>query len=180
MVVSCGGRLLMAHIKVTKWIVFTISITISVVLFGGYINARNSAVSAENQILPVTSASDNPYNPAQYGVPDTLGGYKVLAITTLRDVPCMSPRQKNILLQATENTAQEYLKDPRPLPDIPKYLNSLPGEANTMWHMAIVGPGVTIEKMKVNIEAMKASMLGKPCPPPTGGPIKIATPNPSS
>ena len=154
-----------------------ISIAISIALLGGYISARNGTTPSEIQTLSVASLSDNPYDPAQYGVPDSLGGYKVLAIMTLRDIPCISPRQKNILLQATENTAQEYLKDPRPLPDIPKYLNTLPGEANTTWQMAIVGPGVSIEKLKVNIEALKASMLGKPCPPPTGGPIKVATPN---
>jgi hypothetical protein len=167
----------MFRFNTTKRILLGISITISVALFGGYLYARNSGVPTENQSLTVTSTSDNPYDPAQYGVPNTLGGYKVLAIMTVRDVPCISPLQKNILLQATENTVQDYLKDPRPLPDLPKYLNSLPGEANTIWQMGIVGPGLTLEKLKINMAKMQASMAGKPCPPPTGGPIKIATPS---
>ena len=166
----------MFRFNTSKRILLGISITISIALFGGYLYARNSAPPPEIQVPTVRPTSDNPYDPAQYGVPDTLGGYKVLAIMTVRDVPCISSLQKNILLQATENTAQDYLKDPRPLPDIPRYLNSLPGEANTIWQMGIVGPGLTLEKLKTNTAKMQASMAGKPCPPPTGGPIKIATP----
>ena len=140
----------MFHLKATKWILLGISVTISVALFGGYINARNIPAPLESQILAVTPTLDNPYNPAQYGVPDTLGGYKVVAVVTLRDLACMPLQTKRVLLQVQQKTAKEYLQQAKPLTEILIYLRQLPGESDTDWQLAIGGTNVSIEAMKAD------------------------------
>jgi hypothetical protein len=153
----------MFNFHTTRFVFFGIIVTSSIVLLSVYARNTSMATPIESQAPAVTPAPENPYNPAQYGVPDILGGYKVLAILTLRDVACMPPQVKRVLLQAHQRTVHEYLQQPQPLAEVLTYLHQLPGEANTKWQLSMVGPGVTIEKVEANNKSWNAEFVNRPC-----------------
>jgi len=116
------------------------------------------------------------YDPAQYGIPDTLGGYKVLAILTPQDVACMGSRSKRIVLQTTEPNVHEYLESPKSIREILEYLRQIPGEEETNWQIAVVGPGATLESISSNIISWNDTFTDKPCRR-LGGPQITLTPS---
>lgn len=49
-----------------------------------------------------------PYDPATFGIPDIVAGYRILAITTPDNTACMMPNEMRVLIQAVD-----------PMPDNP-------------------------------------------------------------
>lgn len=92
------------------------------------------------QALPIFTP--NPYNPTHLGVPDYIGGYKVLAVFTPDNLACMNPGEIRLVLQAPESNMEKYLANSNPK-DIQKDLEQHGLDAT----IEIVGPGVTIDQI---------------------------------
>jgi len=54
------------------------------------------------------------YSPPDYGLPNTLAGYKVMAVKTSENTACMSTGTKRIILQASDPDVETFLKNSRP------------------------------------------------------------------
>jgi len=63
----------------------------------------------------------NPYDPARFGIPATIGGYKVLAVFTSDNLDCMGPGEIRLALQAAAPNVDAYLANNN-LPAIQKEL----------------------------------------------------------
>jgi hypothetical protein len=121
-----------------------------------------------------TSVLTNPYNPAQYGIPETLGGYKVIAVFTPQDVACMLEGQKQIILQAQEAAVHEFLEQPHSPREILETLQEIPGEEQTHWQIQFVGPGGTLEGAIETLRSWNAIFADRPCFT-LGGPLPTLT-----
>lgn len=88
----------------------------------------------------------NPYDPARFGMPRYVAGYKVLAVFTPDKLACMNPGEIRFVLQATEPNMEEYLANSNPKA-IPKDLEQQGLNPTSEWTYEIVGPGVTIEQI---------------------------------
>jgi hypothetical protein len=86
------------------------------------------------------------FDPAQYGLPDTIGGYKVLAVLTSDNTACMMPGERRLILQATQPTVQDYLKDTH-YDAIKKDLQERGLAEMAKWGEEIVGPGVNLKQV---------------------------------
>lgn len=153
--------------------------TIILVAFSTYfismVNA--SPITNNTPTTTVTPKATPLYDPAQYGVPDTLGGYKVLAVLNPDDVACIGSRSKRIVLQTTEPNVHEYLDSPKPIREIIDYLRQIPGEEVTNWQVEVVGPRTTTERIAANLVDWNSAFSDRPCFN-TGGPVHIATATP--
>jgi len=120
-------------------------------------------------------ASDTPtpdayssYAPVAYGLPDTIGGYKILAVRTLDNTACMLAGSYRLVLQAAEPTVEDFLGS----------TIGVDGIQQTRWELSFVGPGVTIELILSESEKWNAQFGDGNCVR-LGGPAIIAgTPTP--
>ena len=88
----------------------------------------------------------NPYDPARFGMPSYIAGYKVLAIFTPDNLACMNPGEIRLVLQTTEPNVGEYLANSNPKA-IQKDLEHHGLDATKEWTYEIIGPDVTIEQI---------------------------------
>ncbi len=49
------------------------------------------------------------FDPASHGVPDTIAGYKVLAVITPENTACVGPNETRLVLQTNEPTEMDFL-----------------------------------------------------------------------
>jgi hypothetical protein len=109
------------------------------------------------------------YAPSRFGIPDTIGGYTVLAVLTEDNFVCMSNAEKRLILQSPE-------------PNINDALRSFPKEHSELshWQRSIVGPGQTREQLVHQLQRTSdifasrgcsslAIPLGFKCPPSGSG-----------
>ncbi len=68
-----------------------------------------TAIGFSNSLVSEAATPPDPYDPEQYGVPETLGGYKVLAVLTDANYGCMGTGRR-LVLQGSESTPQEALR----------------------------------------------------------------------
>ena len=54
-----------------------------------------------------TPSLSESYNPAYFGLPQTVAGYKVLAVLTSDNTACMSPGSRKLVLQAAHSLAAQ-------------------------------------------------------------------------
>lgn len=141
----------------TRLLIFGSITTIIIVALSTY------STSKDTTSLITTPEATRLYDPAQYGVPDTLGGYKVLAVLTSQDVACMPSGRKSIVLQASEPNVHEYLESPKPTTEIRAFLRQVPGEEETNWQVGVVGPSATLETILSTIESWNSVNSGRPC-----------------
>jgi len=92
------------------------------------------------QASPISTR--NPYDPARFGMPGYVGGYKVLAVFTPDNLACMNTGEIRLALQATEPNVEEYLANNN-LKAIQKDLEQHGLDVT----IEIVGPGVTIDQI---------------------------------
>lgn len=90
------------------------------------------------------SQASSPYDPAQYGLPESLGGYKVLAVLTPDNTACMPAESKRAILQATQGSISDYLKE-SDAGEIQNELKKLKANDPTMWEVMIVGPNTNLD-----------------------------------
>jgi hypothetical protein len=87
----------------------------------------------------------NLYDPAYYGLPPTLAGYKVFAVLTPDNTACMLPGEKRLVLQATQPNVEEFLRTNNNAM-ITKELEEKGLSEYDKWGIQIVGPGVVLEE----------------------------------
>ena len=130
-------------------------------------------------------ASDTPtpdayssYAPVAYGLPDTIGGYKILAVRTLDNTACMLAGSYRLVLQAAEPTVEDFLGSTIGVDGIQQTLAQMDVPQPTRWELSFVGPGVTIELILSESEKWNAQFGDGNCVR-LGGPAIIAgTPTP--
>lgn len=96
--------------------------------------------------------SVNSYDPIRFGVPKTIGGYRVLAVLTEENFVCMRPGEKRLILQSLQPTIDGALRD------FPKERSEL-----AQWESSIVGPGLTREKLINQFEQFYRSFKEHGC-----------------
>ena len=153
--------------------IITIAITALWVVYANGIDVTLPSATSTS----LTPEPTRLYDPAQYGVPNVLGGYKVLAVLNPDDVACMGSRSKRIVLQTTEPNVHEYLESPKPIREIVEYLKQIPGEEETNWQVEVVGPRTTTERIAANLVDWNSAFSERPCFN-TGGPVHIPTATP--
>ena len=122
------------------------------------------------QASPISTR--NPYDPARFGLPAYVGGYKVLAVFTPDNLACMSTGEIRLALQATEPNVEAFLATSNPtssnLAAIQKELEQH-GKNVTI---EIVGPGVTIDQIISESAKWNEGMKKNGCMQ-TGGPAPL-------
>jgi hypothetical protein len=109
------------------------------ILFG------RATLSSDTQALTQTMLPTiSPYDPAQYGIPITIAGYKVLAVLTPGNTACMLPGHKRLILQAGEQDVENFLKNSHPN-DINTALVQYGLTDTASWEVQVVGPGTTLD-----------------------------------
>jgi hypothetical protein len=108
-----------------------------------FVSVLTTVSNVEASYAIPTSLS--PYDPAQDGLPATIAGYKVLAVSTPSNTACMLPGAKRVILQAPQQSVEGYLKDSRP-DAITKDIEQYEIDRTTKWEVMIVGPGTTLEE----------------------------------
>jgi len=95
------------------------------------------------------------YAPLSYGIPNTIAGYKTLAVFSSDDTMCMKAGNNRLILQTTEQSVDTYLLNSSS-EEIKNALELQLSTATSLsqakkdianWHVEIVGPGVTLERV---------------------------------
>jgi hypothetical protein len=128
-------------------------------MVAGYILTRQAA----------PASTLNPYDPARFGLPGYIGGYKLLAVFTSDNLACMSKGEIRLALQATAPDVEAFLATSNPrssnLAAIQKDLE----QHSKNVEIEIVGPGVTIETIISENAKWNEDMKKNGCEQ-TGGP----------
>ena len=123
-----------------------------VVLIGLFSSAKGPQAASSTIDPHVTSTPTpvNPYAPSIYGIPDTLAGYKVLAVLTADTEACMQPGKKHLILQTSQTNVEDFLKavDSKAIDTALRQAGLTPDEVEIM----IAGPGATLDVMFLEIQ----------------------------
>jgi hypothetical protein len=123
--------------------------------------------------LPPLNDSPDQFDPKTYGLPDTIAGYTVLGVITPQNQACIMDGRNTVVLQTTDPTVQDYLKNSQPA-DVMKALAGL-GLSTTQWGYSIAGPGSTREQLIAGAQAWNKESEKYGCV--TNGPaVPVATP----
>lgn len=137
-----------------------------------YPTPSNVPTVAPTPALPPLADSPDQFDPKTYGLPDTIAGYKVLGVMTSENEACVPPGRKILVLQSTEPTVQDYLKNFRQA-DVMKAMSEM-GLNTTEWNISVSGPGSTREQMIAGVQAWNKDREKYGCvqsvPPPTISP----------
>jgi hypothetical protein len=136
----------------------------------------NAPTAAPTSAVPLPADSPDQFDPKTYGLPDTIAGYKVLGVVTSENTACRPPGRNTVVLQTTDPTVQDYLKNSRAA-DVMKALAGL-GLNTTKWDFSIVGLYYTREQLVASAQANNHEMEKYGCAY-SGGPI-ILVPTPTS
>ncbi len=88
------------------------------------------------------AAPPSPFDPANYGLPTTIGRYEVLAVVNEKNSTCLRPSQKQLVVRAPDQSMDDFLKA-----DLLGLTNKVLSESNfhdyakSGW--TVVGPRVT-------------------------------------
>ena len=59
----------------------------------------------------ISNRNNITYDPAHYSLPSSIGGYKTFAVLTSDNTACMSPGEKRLVLQASQENIQSLLSE---------------------------------------------------------------------
>ena len=79
-----------------------VALAIAIVIVG-----FGSIAMSEEAVLP----REDRYAPKQWGLPDMIGGYPVLAVVTEDDTGCLMSGERRLILQAPQPTIDEALRN---------------------------------------------------------------------
>ena len=125
-----------------KWLLF-FGILIIIIAF-----AISSTIRANSLILltPVpTPDPAAPYDPALYGIPDTIAGYEVLAVMTSDNTTCMRSGIKQLILRAVARDFETFQNNIN-ADAVIRELEML-GKAQEYGGISYVGPGTSKEQI---------------------------------
>jgi hypothetical protein len=125
----------------------------------------------------VDSISEQPSTsllPADHGLPDTIAGYRILAVKTSETTLCIPPGVTDLILQVDVSTVEEAM-----LTDIHavyRELERLDPDSGVRWRPTIVGPRVTFEGIVAGNARLNAFFAAHGCIEGLGGPIPSPLP----
>jgi hypothetical protein len=128
-------------------------------------------------IGPAPSATEYPngsFDPAAYGVPGTLAGYKVLAVITANNTACVGPNEKRLVLLTDQPDVNGLITNSRAgavMSEAARLGLSAYTQGGIEW---VGGPGATLESIIANTRQWNAAVAVGGCVR-TGGPIVILT-----
>jgi hypothetical protein len=131
-----------------------------------------ASASGSAKLSPTAASS---YDPARYGLPGTIAGYKVFAVLTSDNTACMMPGEKRLILQATQQSVEDFLKTSNG-PDINTELVQKGFPAFARWGVQVVGPGTKLDEFLSENQKWNALMQKHGCV--TTGPIPTMAPTP--
>lgn len=103
---------------------------------------RQSPVSASSLRGENAPTARTIYDPAPYGIPDVLAGYKVLAVLTSENTACIATGEKRLVLQSSQQQVDVINHSDA----IDQELNKLGVTDVNTWEIMLVGPGITQEQ----------------------------------
>ena len=98
-----------------------------------------------------TSLQEDRYAPSQFGIPETLGGYPVLAVLTEDNSACMKSGEKRLILQSPELWT-EAGPSVFPKETIEQEMQAFARTKSKRPGLSITGPGVTREQLVSQLE----------------------------
>lgn len=99
----------------------------------------------------MTTPSTNTYDPAQYGLPATIGGYRVLAVLTPDNTACLEPDERHLVVQASQEDVEGVLAQEQSA-DVWKDLERLGLTKTARWFVRYAGLGTTLQDLIVENE----------------------------
>jgi hypothetical protein len=111
---------------------------------------------------------------ADHGLPETIAGYRVLAVQTSETTACMRSGTARLVLQSDASNAQEAIS--MDVSAVYQELERLVPDSGLSWRIGIVGPNFTAAEIAVGNAQRNADYAENGCPPRLGGPIIILTP----
>jgi hypothetical protein len=99
------------------------------------------------KIVPIITAtpdaapSPESFDPAYYGLPDAIAGYKIIAVETSANFACMTPGNIKLILQTSQPSIDTFLKN-NPGGGVQSELEKLSLKPK-QWELEYVGTGIT-------------------------------------
>ena len=137
----------MMNFKLRHLVLTTLTIFVCVSLF--FIAALQSKPYTEASILPTQTlvgfiATVNPasFEPAYYGLPEVIAGYKIIVVETSENIACMPPGNIQLVLQTSQPDMETFLKN-APGSNVENELKHLNIKQPKQWEFEYAGPGIT-------------------------------------
>lgn len=101
-------------------------------------------------LIPIITIaqSENPdiYSPSMFGFPDSIQGYRTLAVFNLEPLPCTKVGSKVLVVQSPIANLRDYLKRPNGRA-IHEYVRKMKLGEQDKWQVEVVGPGISRENL---------------------------------
>jgi hypothetical protein len=145
-----------------KWIgefvwftLFALGTVVLIGFFRGLSASSDTPTGANPTSIVTVSALPNPYAPSNYGLPDTIAGYKVLAVLTADTEACLQPGKKHLILQASQASVEDFLKASDSVAlDAALYQAGLTADEV---EIGVAGPGATLDVISAEIQKWNQS-----------------------
>jgi hypothetical protein len=121
----------------------------------GLMLLRHLDWASANSNVKLSQTAAGAYDPARYGLPSTIGGYQVLAVLTSDNNACMLPGEKVLVLEATQQSVEEYLRTSN-IPDIKTELRQKGFPDFAQSGPQIVGPGTKLDEFLSEVKKSNA------------------------
>lgn len=107
------------------------------------------------------SSTDSPvigsYEPGQYGLPDFIAGYKVLAVLTSDNTACLETNTKRLVLQTTDPNVENFLSHSHP-EAISQALEQLGLTKSALWDWEVVSADISSQEVMEHIQRWNQDM----------------------
>ncbi len=141
-------------------------LSLVIVLLAGRLGTIIQGVEAQSH--GYARSGESPFDPAKFGVPDQLAGYRVLAVLNETNYACLRTGEKHLVLLSSEANLHDYLSSSDPN-SIKQALHAANLDEYASWGWDIVGPGTTQEQLIQQLELSNNLNKSNGCPVPLGG-----------
>lgn len=158
--------------NLTRFSIFPLTLFCAAVLLSGCIFSMGSLVQLmmDSTLEPNTSLL-----PADHGLPDTIAGYRILAVKTSETTLCTPPGMAHLIVQVDAPTVQEaMLTDAHGLL---RELERLDLNSVVRWRVEVVGPRATFEGIVAGNDRLNAFFVEHGCIEGLGGPVSRDLPD---
>jgi hypothetical protein len=129
----------------------------------------------------LVTSDDPPPNvstfPADHGLPETIAGYRVLAVRTSETTACMRSGRTRLIVQSDASNAEEAIS--MDVSAVYQELERLFPDSGLRWQIEVVGPNANAAQIALGNARRNADYAENGCPSRLGGPIIIHTPTPT-
>lgn len=108
------------------------------------LSACYSAAGANNTPSPIVTSTS--YTPSDYGLPDSLLDYRVLAVLTPQNTACMTGNSRRVIFHAPQPDASAFLTATTPQ-NFVQALTQVSQQSDIDWQVQIVGPETSLQTL---------------------------------